>query len=91
MAPFPRWSTWTSYAGAWVCTVLFLLTLEWGPAGKPVALDARVAMFNRIGDEIQKHDPHQRLRGIHDDNGTLPDHFYGEASGWNTIGQYCQY
>jgi hypothetical protein len=30
-------------------------------------------MFNRIGTEIQNHDPHQRLRGIHDDNGTLPN------------------
>jgi hypothetical protein len=71
--------------------VLFLLTLEWGPAGKPVALDERVAMFNRIGAEVEKSDPHQRLRGIHDDNGYLPDYFYGESSGWNTIGQYCQY
>jgi hypothetical protein len=71
--------------------VLFLLTLEWGPAGKPLPLEERVAMFNRIGDEVRKSDPHGRLRGIHDANGNLPDHFYGEASAWNTLGQYCQY
>jgi pectate lyase len=71
--------------------VLFLLTLEWGPAAKPLGREQCVAMFNRIGAEIQKHDPHQRLRGIHDDNGTLPNDFYGEGSEWNTLGQYCQY
>jgi len=71
--------------------VLFLLTVEWGPAGKPLNLPVRVAMFNRIGDEIQKHDPHNRLRGIHDDNGYLPNNFYGSSSAWNTLGQYCQY
>jgi hypothetical protein len=48
-------------------------------------------MFNRIGTEIETHDPHQRLRGIHDDNGTLPDDFYGSASRWNTLGQYAQH
>jgi hypothetical protein len=71
--------------------VLFVLTLEWGPAGKPLPLERCVAMFNRIGAEVERHDPHRRLRGIHDDNGTLPDHFYGQSSGWNTLGQYCQY
>jgi len=48
-------------------------------------------MFDRIGTEIQNHDPHHRLRGIHDDNGTLPNDFYGDSSSWNTLGQYCQY
>ena len=71
--------------------ILFLLTLEWGPAAKPIPRNDCVAMFNRIGTEIQNNDPHQRLRGIHDDNGTLPNHFYGPSSSWNTIGQYCQY
>jgi putative membrane-bound dehydrogenase-like protein len=71
--------------------VLFLVTLEWGPATKPIPRTECIAMFNRIGTEIEKHDPHQRLRGIHDDNGTLPDDFYSTSSGWNTLGQYCQY
>jgi hypothetical protein len=71
--------------------VLFLLTLEWGPARKPLPREACVVMFNRIGTEIQNHDPHHRLRGIHDDNGFLPDDFYGDASSWNTLGQYCQH
>jgi putative membrane-bound dehydrogenase-like protein len=71
--------------------VLFLLTLEWGPAGKPIPRNECVAIFDRIGTEMQKDDPHERLRGIHDDNGYLPDDFYGPSSGWNTLGQYCQY
>ena len=71
--------------------VLFLLTLEWGPRGKPIGHDACVAMFNRIGTEVQHHDPHHRLVGIHDDNGTLPNEFYDASSSWNTLGQYCQY
>ena len=48
-------------------------------------------MFNRIGTEVQHHDPHHRLVGIHDDNGTLPNEFYDASSSWNTLGQYCQY
>ena len=71
--------------------VLFLITTEWGPNPKPIDHDTRVAMFNRIGTEIQNHDPHHRLLGIHDDNGTLPNAFYGKASRWNTLGQYGQY
>jgi hypothetical protein len=71
--------------------VLFLLTVEWGPAAKPIPRPECVAMFNRIGTEIENYDPHQRLRGIHDDNGTLPNDFYGPASSWNTLGQYCQH
>jgi hypothetical protein len=71
--------------------VLFLLTLEWGPRAKPISRQESVSMFNRIGTEIQDHDPHRRFRGIHDDNGCLPDDFYGEASRWNTLGQYAQY
>jgi len=71
--------------------VLFLLTLEWGPNPKPIEKNAAVAMFDRIGAEIQKQDPHGRLRGIHDDNGCLPDDFYGPSSGWNTLGQYAQH
>jgi len=69
--------------------VLFLLTLEWGPAAKPIPRNECIAMFNRIGTEVQNHDPHQRLRGLHDDNGTLPNDFYESA--WNTLGQYCQH
>jgi hypothetical protein len=71
--------------------VLFLLTTEWGPHPKPIDHETRVAMFNRIGTEMQHHDPHHRLRGIHDDTGTLPNEFYSTASRWNTLGQYCQY
>jgi hypothetical protein len=71
--------------------VLFLLTTEWGPRPKPIDHDTSVAMFNRIGTEIQHQDPHHRLRGIHDDNGTLPNEFYGPASSWNTLGQYGQH
>jgi putative membrane-bound dehydrogenase-like protein len=71
--------------------VLFLLTSEWGPSPKPMDHDASIAMFNRIGTEIQNHDPHHRLRGIHDDNGRLPDDFYGNLSSWNTLGQYAQH
>ncbi len=71
--------------------VLFLITTEWGPNPKPIDHDTSVAMFNRIGTEIQNHDPHHRLLGIHDDNGTLPNEFYGNSSSWNTLGQYCQY
>jgi hypothetical protein len=71
--------------------VLFLLTTEWGPAPKPLGHDACVAMFNRIGTEIQRNDPHHRLLGIHDDNGFLPNEFYGPMSSWNTLGQYCQH
>jgi len=71
--------------------VLFLLTSEWGPNPKPMDHDASIAMFNRIGTEIQNHDPHRRLRGIHDDNGCLPDDFYGNLSVWNTLGQYAQH
>jgi len=48
-------------------------------------------MFNRIGNEIEQSDPHHRLRGIHDDNGLLPNTFYGSDSHWNTLGQYSQY
>ena len=88
---FPDEAARLRYARYSAFNVLFLLTLEWGPHGKPVAHDASVAMFNRIGTEIQNHDPHQRLRGIHDDNGTLPNDFYGNASDWNTLGQYCQH
>jgi hypothetical protein len=71
--------------------VLFLLTLEWGPAPKPIDYQTRVAMFNRIGVEVGNHDPHHRLLGIHDDSDFLPDEFYGNASRWNTLGQYAQY
>jgi hypothetical protein len=48
-------------------------------------------MFNHIGSEIQTHDPHHRLLSIHDDSDFLPDEFYGNASPWNTLGQYSQY
>ena len=71
--------------------VLFLLTLEWGPAAKPIPRNECITLFNRIGTELQNHDPHRRLRGIHDDNGTLPNDFYGDSSPWNTLGQYCQH
>jgi len=54
-------------------------------------LDNSPELFNRIGTELQHHDPHHRLLGIHDDNGTLPNAFYGKASRWNTLGQYGQY
>jgi hypothetical protein len=71
--------------------VLFLLTLEWGPNPKPIERKATIALFDRIGTEIQEQDPHGRLRGIHDDNGCLPDDFYGTSNRWNTLGQYAQH
>jgi hypothetical protein len=67
--------------------VFFIIAGEWAMTKEDAAAHR---LYEAIGAEVQKQDPHDRMRAVHT-NGRGPEHlkpFAGEA--WNDFGDYMQ-
>jgi Protein of unknown function (DUF4038)/Domain of unknown function (DUF5060)/Putative collagen-binding domain of a collagenase len=74
--------------------VAFIVTTEWN-GGTPYtweAMNSVGALFDAIGWEMSKNDPHKRMLGIHETQWqTNQAWFYGDPYGkWTTFGDYKQ-